>query len=207
MIFVPETISPEVESLISKIGITQKPHYVPCRPNADSPQNECFSIVDARVESEGGKKILGWQIWQGQLLVEAEFHAVWKSPNGEVIDITPKSRSFDNILFIPDRNTIYEGKQVNNIRVNISGNPLVDDFIAVYGAVFRIENKGERALQYELSLCGNELDAHEQLSWAKLHLEVMAHEGKTRKSLCPCESGYAYKICHGKKIRKLIKKL
>jgi preprotein translocase subunit SecA len=81
---------------------------------------------------------------------------------------------------------------------------LVDDFIAVHDAVFRIENRGERAFQYELSLSGKEAEAHHILNAAKPMLEMMALQGSTRKSPCPCGSGKKYKVCHGKKINKLV---
>lgn len=136
--------------------------------------------------------------------MEAEFHAVWESPSGELVDITPKSQWFKKILFIPDPKAVYEGKQVNNIRLNITSNKLVDEMIAVYDCVFRIENRGERATQYELKLTGREADVYQMLNTAKPMLEMMALKGDTRKSLCLCGSEKKYKVCCGKKINKLI---
>ena len=201
---VPSEITDEIRLLLSKIGSHEDPEYVKCRPNQNSPQNECFPLVVERVIAGGGERILGWQIWQGQLLVEAEFHAVWKTPEGELIDITPKPIPLERILFVADYEAKYEGRQVNNIRINITGNPIVDEFIAVHNAVFRIENKGKRSLQYELSLSGREANAHQKLSAAKPLLEMMALQGQTRNSPCLCGSGKKYKVCHGKIIRKLI---
>ena len=85
-----------------------------------------------------------------------------------------------------------------------TGNPLVDEFIAIHDAVFRIENRGKRALQLEVSIKGREAKAHKMLSASKAMLEHMALQGDTRNSLCLCESGRKYKVCHGKKIGKLI---
>jgi len=201
---VPSEITDKIRLLLSKIGSHEDPEYVQCRPNQNSPQNECFPLVDERVAADGGERILGWQIWQGQLLVEAEFHAVWKTPEGELIDITPKPIPLERILFVADYKAKYEGRQVNNIRINITGNPIVDEFIAVHDAVFRIENKGKRSLQYELLLSGREANAHQKLSAAKPLLEKMALQGQTRNSPCLCGSGKKYKVCHGKIIRKLI---
>tara|TARA_R110002167_G_C12369509_1_gene623973 strand:- start:65 stop:580 length:516 start_codon:yes stop_codon:yes gene_type:complete len=168
--------------LLSKVGAKSEPVFLPSRPVAGAPLNECFPIVDKKVESAGGKKVLGWQIWKTPLLVEAEFHAVWESPEGDLIDITPKSLPLAKILFLPDEAAVYEGKQVNNIRVNTTGNQLVDDFIAVCNAIFRIENKGDRAFQYELSLSGDEAQAYHMLTKARELLEVMALQGMNRKS-------------------------
>ena len=201
---VPSTITDEIKIILSKIGSQEEPVHVTCRPNQNSPQNECFSLVKARVNAKGGERILGWQIWQGRLLVEAEFHAVWKTLEGELVDITPKPLLLEQILFVPDPRTKYEEKQTSNIRINITGNLLVDELISVYDAVFRIENKGERAFQYRLSLSGREANAHHELNTAKRPLEMMAGQGCTRNSLCTCGSGKKYKVCHEKIIRKLI---
>lgn len=203
MIIVPSPTSKHARDLFSKMGVSEDARYVPCQPISGSPINECFPLVDERVATEGGQRVLGWQIWQSQLLIEAEFHAVWKSPTGELVDITPKSILFREILFLPDVKSEYEEKQVNNIRINLSGSSLVDEFIAVCDAVFRIENKGERALVREISLYGTDLLAHQKLTAARPLLELMALQGDTRKSPCPCGSGKIYRICHGREIRKL----
>jgi hypothetical protein len=166
--------------------------------------NECFPNVERQVKNHGGSCIFGWQIWKTSLLIEAEFHAVWKSPEGLIYDITPKAQPVQKILFVSDPNKKYEGKQVNNIRVNITKNPIVDEMIEVYNAVFRIENQGARAFQHQLSLQGKEAAAHQRLTAAKQLLEVMALHGQLPKSPCACGSGKKYKVCHGKKIRKLL---
>lgn len=203
MVCVPKPTSTLVKRICSKIDVSEDPRYVPCKPIPGAAQSECFPLVDEKVAAEGGKRVLGWQIWQGEILVEAEFHAVWESPIGELVDITPKSMSFREILFLPDAKSKYEGKQVNNIRINLSGSSLVDEFIAVHDAVFRIENKGERALVREVLLSGAERIAHRKLTLVKPLIELMAHRGDTRKSQCPCGSGKMYRICHGREIRKL----
>lgn len=200
----PNEICSDIRFLVSKIGAKSEPIFLPSRPEVGAPVNECFPIVDKKVESAGGKQLLGWQIWKTSLLVEAEFHAVWESAEGEIIDITPKSLPLSKILFLPDEAVVYEGKQVNNIRVNTTGNQLVDDFIAVCNAIFRIENKGDRAFQYELSLSGDEAQAYHILIKAKELLQIMALQGMNRKSPCFCGSGKKHKACHGKKINEIV---
>lgn len=204
----PTEITENIKLLLSKIGSKEKPVYVDCRPNANSPQKMCFQIVDAKVKTEGGDRILGWQIWQGQLLVEAEFHAVWKTPSNQLLDITPKPFPVERILFVADPRAKYENKQINNIRMNIMGNPLVDEFISVHDAVFRIKNQGNRASQYGLaylfSFTINECIALRKLNQAKHMLQTMAQNGYTRNSPCICGSGEKYEVCHGNVIGKLL---
>lgn len=203
-ITVPNEITEELKLLLSKINSQEKPVYVICKYNNNDPKNECFPLVEAKVKAEGGERILGWQVWQEELIVEAEFHAVWKTPLGEFLDITPKEQHCDRILFVPDSTVIYEGKQVNNIRINITGNSLVDEFISVCDAIFYIENKEERALQYELILEDKEADIYEKLNSAKLMLNYMSLQGFTKNTFCLCGSGKKYKSCHSKMIKTLI---
>ncbi|MBL4788230.1 MAG: SEC-C domain-containing protein [Kordiimonadaceae bacterium] len=201
---VPKNITVDIKHLISKIGLLETPIYIPCWPEEGAVQKDCFPVVARKVHKDGGKCVYGWQIWQTSILVEAEFHAVWESPDGQLIDITPKPGPLTEILFLPDPVNIYEGKQVNNVRLNVTDNSLVDEFIAIHDAVFRIENKGIRAQQHELSITGREAIAHQVLSSAKPMLEYMASNGLSRKSPCPCDSGKKYKVCHGKKNARLI---
>jgi hypothetical protein len=88
-----------------------------------------------------GDIIYGWQIWKGELRCEAEFHAVWRTISGDLIDITPKGFPIERILFVQDDRVQYKGAQVDNIRINCTSNVLVNDFIDVRKALFRIMNK------------------------------------------------------------------
>lgn len=203
MICVPTATDENISDLLSQIGSSEEPRYVPCELHQGAPMNKCFPLVQEKIRTEGGKRVLGWQIWKGELLIEAEFHAVWENPDGKYIDITPKSLPFTEILFVPDHTAVYEGRQVSNIRINITSNSLVDEFISIHEATFRIENKGERALQYELCLTGKEAQAHTILTNAKLMLEMMALQGLTKNSPCPCGSNKKYKACHGKIFKKV----
>jgi len=55
------------------------------------PMNFCFDNATRAVASAGGKVVLGWQIMPHMLWPEGvhmEAHAVWESPEGEVIEVT-----------------------------------------------------------------------------------------------------------------------
>ena len=203
---IPKEICDDIRALVLKLGVTTQPKYLPCKPDMNALVNECFPNVERKVKSDGGKSVLGWQIWKTPLLVEAELHAVWQSPDGDLTDITPKSFPLNRILFVYDESAIYIGKQVNNIRINITGNQLVDDFIALNNVIFRIENKGERAFQHMLKLSGTEAKAYDQLKKLGALLEWLVLQGMNRKSPCFCGSGKKHKYCHGKKISKLLVK-
>src|SRR5687768_5682713 len=95
-----------------------------------SERNFCFPIVERKVREENGEVVYGWRIWKHIFMIEAEFHSVWRSPEGELIDITPNG--FHEIIFVPDKRHSYLGKQIDNIRLNITQNRLVDDYIELF---------------------------------------------------------------------------
>jgi len=199
----PSTISEPILGLCRSICASQEPMYVKHGPESYAQVDECFPAIDRKVQECGGKVHYGWQIWEWPgVLLEAEFHAVWLSPEHELVDITPKSFKVEKILFLPDPSMRYEGKQVNNIRVPLSDNPITRDFIGICDAIFRIQNKGNRAKQLAVSLEGPESQLHQRLQETRLLTLQMLEAGLNRNSLCPCHSGKKYKACHGRKLEK-----
>lgn len=56
-----------------------------------------------KISHDGGSILFGWTIWEWPgVLLTAEFHAVWVSPNGDRFDITPKPQKETEIAFVPD---------------------------------------------------------------------------------------------------------
>jgi hypothetical protein len=49
------------------------------------PYGRCVQNVRCVVKKHGGKILFGWCLYEGKLAVEAEFHAVWESPDGKTI--------------------------------------------------------------------------------------------------------------------------
>ena len=78
-------------------------------------------------------------------MIEAEFHTIWKSPEGNFVDITPKPVYFDSILFLPDPKKEYGGRQINNIRKPLINSLLVRRFIDIHNRIFAELNKGNLA--------------------------------------------------------------
>ena len=159
---------------------------------------ECFPAVAEKIKRDGGSQVIGWQIWKSAILIEAEFHAVWKSSEGVLTDITPKQIPNSRILFLPDPKAEYIGAQTDNVRINISGNPIVDDFIEIAKAQFRILNKGNRAMERKVTLSGKEAVIYEALNKVRAGIYLMALNGATRNSRCFCGRPEKYKHCHGK---------
>ncbi|MDO8728541.1 MAG: hypothetical protein Q7K26_01470 [bacterium] len=55
-------------------------------------------------EKDEGSVQAGWILGQDKnaQFCEAIFHSVWKSPNGDLIDVTPRQDQEKRILFVPD---------------------------------------------------------------------------------------------------------
>lgn len=135
-----------VRSFCRRVVANGRPQYVQLRPAVSEPVNECFSIVSAQVAAYGGTRQIGWAIWVWpKVLIEAEFHAVWKRPDGRLVDITPKPEPFERILFVKDSAREYEGIQIDNIRQPLNDDPRTLRFVELANAVFVELNHGHLA--------------------------------------------------------------
>lgn len=127
----------------------ENPLNVRCQPLAGQTERECFPMVEQQVSKFGGQLLLGWAIWErAGVFIEAEFHAVWRNPEGELIDIVPRFDAFATITFLADANAKYNGRQVDNVR-----KPLVKDidvvrFLFLAKRRFEILNTGDLADQH-----------------------------------------------------------
>jgi hypothetical protein len=160
---------------------------------------DCFPVVARHVDRAGGEPCYGWRIWElPWAYVEAEFHVVWRSPDGELVDITPTQTGISRILFVPDPSAVYEGRQVKNVRRALSPNSLVDEFFRAADAEFEFLNRGSRANEYTLNLSPDEaaeLQAiRRQRAAARLAL-ARSLPNPGRNDPCPCGSGTKFKKC------------
>jgi len=110
------------------------------------PTNECFTIVPEHISTHDGKQRFGWciHVWQA-VLIEAEFQCIWESPEKDLIDITPKDYTIDNIIFLPDPQKVYRGRQVDNIRKSISADKRAAEFIKLAKEYYNYINRGDLA--------------------------------------------------------------
>jgi hypothetical protein len=193
----PNFSDPVVETLLNILNAEYHPIELKVTPLKNAEKSDCFKIVEDNVKINGGKMILGWQIWKSNLLIEAECHAIWEDKNDNLTDITPKPPGIKSILFIEDPNLRYEGKQIDNVRINITENLLVDDFIKTHQFIYRILNLGERALEHgEILLNDEEVQDYNAILLIQSHLPLMIDEKKTRESICFCGSPANFESCH-----------
>lgn len=185
-----------------KLKASHEPIFVDVVPEDWALLSECYPNVERKVKESGGRMVLGWQVWKTRHLIEGEMHAVWESPEEELIDITPKDPSFSQIMFIEDENLTYSGVQVDNVRLNITSNKIVDDFIAIAEALYQFDNKGQRAQQYVMALTPAENAQRKELETLKDMAYSLMHYGQNRQSPCACGSPIAWADCHGDNLAK-----
>lgn len=208
MVRTPKKIDKRINELLERLSIAGIPIYVDIRPDDESNVQDCFENVRRKVIQDQGTMLLGWQIWELPFMIEAEFHAIWKSPTGELIDITPKPIIENQILFIADPNAKYEERQIDNVRLNTSNNRLVDDYIELYKAKFRIENKDNLAnINGEIFLQGDEARVWEIINAFIDNIRTMIVNGLTHESKCFCSGNLPYRLCHGRDLIEELKKI
>lgn len=203
---VKTTTPPKITRAVRRLVEAMKPGgeaaYLTVQPEADAVVNECFPNVEAKIARAGGRMLCGWQLWEWpNVLIEAEFHAVWVSPVGELVDITPKPHGETRILFVPDERKHYDGTAVDNVRMPLRDDQLIRHFIRASEAIVRVLNRGERASQYGyVSVPAHEIEPLQQIQ------SFLGHSLASRlrdHDPCICGSGGKYKRCHGRELERV----
>ncbi len=125
---------------------------IPCHPTP-LPIGNCYWNAHAMVEGYGGEIQHGWLffVWP-QRYVEAMHHAVWRQPDGTLVDVTQKYRhdpSREQSTFLPDDTIDIDLERLPNIqsRYMLSANrPEIKAFHDAYLA------KHEAASRYAKSM-------------------------------------------------------
>lgn len=183
----PRVISPEIHELCKSIS-EYEPVFIPVIADPRSLINECFFNVDEYIAEHGGQRILGRSIWQrANVLIEAEAHAVWESPTGEIIDVTPHTNGVSVVLFQADPKMTHEGNCIPNIRKALTTSTLVAEFIGLYDERDRIASETPGSA-YSLSTA---------MLRRMYEIEQLLNQQAGRNDPCPCQSGIKYKKCCG----------
>ena len=193
----PRRIAPPVRRLIETLTPGGQARYLAVHPEPDAAVNGCFSNVRAKSERDGGRMLCGWQLWEWpQVLVEAEFHAVWLSPQGRMEEITPKPHGETSVLFVPDERRSYDGQVVDNVRMALHGDQLIEHFIRV-----------SRAIAQAVADGGRDRGPPEQIAplrQAQRFLGCSIHSGLREHDPCLCGSGSRYRRCHGHELEQAL---
>lgn len=202
----PKSIDSTVTDFCDKVSPGQTPVFLECEP-VNGKDQHCFLIVAERVAERGGELVHGWAIWVWTtVLIEAEFHAVWKDPEGNLHDIVPRPDGSKRVLFLADPSKKFEGRQENNIRQAISNRPGVKELIdAENDSYDLLLNRGKHLPGFRIELTDAQQEEYEEIERRKAaaHMTLMGMSPNKpmrlvgRNDKCPCGSGAKFKKCHG----------
>jgi len=146
----PKLIKPYVRRFCQRVEPRSSgPIYIPSQPLPQAEERDCFITVAEQVARKGGEQVIGWAVWEWpRVLLEAEFHAAWRTPEGELLNITPYPYPLKRMLFLPSPHRRFEGRQVNNVREALDRDPLIQRLIQLHNLYFAEINRGELAEQF-----------------------------------------------------------
>ena len=112
-------IAPINEYLLEQCGRVHpdpKPLLIPCRPFGNAEYATCYFNVQRCVEAFGGTFVLGYSLWANKAVLDFEAHAVWLTPESELVCVTPQMLGEREILFLetarlaelPDSDTFHK---------------------------------------------------------------------------------------------------
>lgn len=196
---VPNADASHVIAFCNRIVPGAKALLLPTAPDPLGQPKDCFETVRLRIASQGGAATYGWSIWEWPgVMIEAEFHAVWRDQTGALCDISPQSLHLSHRLFLPDSQRVYGGRQVNNIRQPLTDHPAVARFIAANDRHFEVMNRGERADQHGIVMIPPEEIAPVMQEIAAAYQAILSIR-PGRNDPCACGSGRKFKKCCGAK--------
>lgn len=201
----PVDTNPDVERLLDLMGVEFTPEPVKVKVEPYATERSCYFNIEDKVKRDGGKIHYGWAIWQSHYLCEAEHHAVWEDDNGDFLDITPREGKHETILFVPDNGKVFTGTSFPNVRINVSGNALIDDFILVLKVRdwMRIYGKAQGREMYGVpNPAGDFINVENgrpgTVAAIAHNMEVYYLSGNKPSSKCFCSSSKSYSDCHRK---------
>jgi len=126
----PSKTDKNVLAFSERLSPGQKPFFVDVRPENGFEPVQCFPNVAEKVRRSGGKIVYGWEIsLEPKIHLEAQFHAVWQSPDGRFVDVTPQLIPQDPILFLIDDRRTYTGTLVPDERFSLGDVKLVSRYL------------------------------------------------------------------------------
>jgi hypothetical protein len=138
----PKKITDTVRQLCNKLDRSQKPQFVAVKPEVYCHADNCFFNLPEKIKRDGGTMQLGWTIWEmSNVMLEAELHAVWVSPEGRFVDITPKRDGEKKILFHPDSTRSYNREPVDNVRMALQNDPAIHEFMRISARLIEIRKQ------------------------------------------------------------------
>ncbi len=127
-------VSPDVRRLCRQIETVDSPLVLEVLPRSDAAKHACFDNAANHVAEHGGSIQHGWLIWEWTgILLEADFHAVWRRPDSSLLDVSVNNDNATRVLFAPDRTRQFNSKMVPAVMRPLGRNPLIRTYISMRG--------------------------------------------------------------------------
>ena len=139
----PPNVTADILKFVKRFKSDRPPFYVPTVPIVGEKINDCFNVIARKIAKDGGSILYGWAIWEWPtIMVEGEFHSVWVSPSGEMIDISPRPEVIERILFVADPKRFFQGERIGNRRMPLRKLKEIERFIWVSQKIEEIIGSG-----------------------------------------------------------------
>lgn len=184
-----------VSAFCERVSPGQEPVPVRSQPLMPGVPNECFSNVTRHVRRFGGDVLHGWAIWEiPQMMIEAEFHAVWRDRSGALLDVNPRRERETRITFLPAPTIRYPGNAIDNIR-----EALIDD-VRVHAFVAKARRRYELLKDYPPGLISFPIEVYTRAfpNADKIDSDffLLAIERRALTDPCLCGSRLRFADCH-----------
>ena len=104
--------------LARQIDATRTPEFVAVEAGEECLPDCSFDNVTATVRRRGGSLQGGWRLRElPTVFVEGTFHAMWRCPDGSLVDVTPRADGQTRTLFVPDSKTKWDGEEIEPRRI------------------------------------------------------------------------------------------
>lgn len=202
----------QIDMLLEKLNIDFDYEVVPVKVEEYSRAKQCYSNVTEKVERDGGKIYYGWSIhFNKGIIIEAERHAVWEDDNEQLLCVTPHPSGSKNVIFLPDNVPVDPSLQIDNVRLNITNNSLVNDWIHLSKTVGDIfYGYTDRKNDDEVIANNKILHVIQTLEEYRSLVMGLIKKGRAEKSNCFCKEGLngkKYIHCHRRLIEAEITEL
>ncbi len=194
----PLNISDVIKRACRLMAPDYKPLFLAVTPKQGLQPQQCFPNVDRKVLHEGGKSAFGWAVYlMPRLWIEFQAHAIWVSPEGKLVDPTPRSDGERVVLFLPD-SWQYSGQALDTRFIPLSSDIRLKQFFEIQRKInlLGVENRPA----YATPGMKWPVDVGQIQSLERQKITLMSDFDYTveRNDACPCMSRRKFKQCCGR---------
>jgi hypothetical protein len=174
---------------------------VPVVSSPNARQRKCFYNVGDACAAVGGDVVFGWAIWiWPSVNIEVIHHAVWRRPDGEVVDVTPPELAVPAITFLEDATAAFDLgdplAEARELKTHwMISSPAGEAYRTAYDEVQRLDQVLGDYLKKNRDTWR---DANTARDAARAELLLDLASGCGTADRCFCDSGLAFGACCAK---------